>query len=77
MPHLVVKMYAGRTDAEKAALTEKLTQAVEAALGYGPESISVGIEDVKPADWMDKVYQPDIVARQESLTKRPGYGPLA
>ena len=36
MPHVIVKMYAGRSEAEKFALTEEITRAVTKTLGYGP-----------------------------------------
>ena len=77
MPHVIVKMYAGRSDAEKQALADGVTAAVRKTLGYGAESVSVAVEDVSPADWMRDVYEPDIAKRQAQLFKRPGYGPLA
>lgn len=77
MPHLIVKMYAGRGHAEKQALADRLTAAVQETLGYGSDAVSVAIEDVQPADWMSQVYGPEIEQRQEQLFKRPGYGPLA
>jgi phenylpyruvate tautomerase PptA (4-oxalocrotonate tautomerase family) len=29
-------------------------------LNYGEESVSLAIEEVKPQDWAEKVYKPDI-----------------
>jgi 4-oxalocrotonate tautomerase len=46
---------------------------VMAVLKYGEESVSVAIEEVKPEDWADKVYKPDIVQNSETLYKKPGY----
>ncbi|MCJ2185758.1 tautomerase family protein [Novosphingobium beihaiensis] len=77
MPHVSVKMYSGRSDAEKQALTDRITAAVRETLGYGPESVSIAIEDVSPSQWMSKVYGPDIQQKEDKLFKRPGYGPLA
>lgn len=77
MPHLNVRMYAGRSDAEKRELADRLTQVVTETLGYGDEAVSVAIEDVAPKDWMDGVYRTDIAAHPDRLFKRPGYGPLA
>ena len=37
------------------------------------ESVSVAIEDVKPGDWAEKVYKPDIVGHSDKLYKKPGY----
>ena len=76
MPHVIVKMYAGRAEAEKNALAEKLTQAVMRTLGYGAESVSVSIEDIEPRDWTEKVYRPDISEKPGQLYKKPGYTPI-
>ena len=35
MPHVIVKMYAGRPEAQKQALADEITQAVTRTLGYG------------------------------------------
>ena len=42
----------------------------------GNKAISVAIEEVKPEDWADKVYKPDIVNGAGKLYKKPGYNPL-
>ena len=75
MPHVIVKMYAGRSDAQKAALAEAVTQAVMRANGCGADAVSVGIEDVAPSDWVGRVYEPDIVAKPDTIFKTPGYDP--
>lgn len=77
MPHVSVKMYAGRSDADKRALADKITDAIRDTLGDGPGSVSVAIEDVSPLQWMSSVYGPDIQNNEDKLFKRPGYGPLA
>lgn len=77
MPHLTVKMYAGRSDADKQRLADRLTATVCDVLGHGPDAVSIAIEDVTPSAWMAAVYRPDIHGRAENLFKRPGYGPLA
>jgi 4-oxalocrotonate tautomerase len=76
MPHVIVKMYAGRADTEKKALAENITQAVIKTLGYGADSVSVSIEDIEPHDWTEKVYRPDIADKPEQLYKKPGYTPV-
>ena len=76
MPHVIVKLYAGRSDKQKDALAEAITKAVMTTLQYGEESVSVGIEDVKPEDWVEKVYKPDILGKSQTLYKKPGYDPL-
>ena len=42
-------------------------------LKYGEEAVSVAIEEVKPEDWVEKVYKPDILNNPERLFKKPGY----
>ena len=61
MPHVLVKLYAGRTDQQKAKLAEAITKTVMAALKLEEQSISVAVEDVAPAQWTEKVYKPDIL----------------
>ncbi len=73
MPHVIVKMYAGRSDAEKSALAEEITRAITKTLGYGPHAVSVGIEDVSPKDWAETVFKPDITSKAETIYKQPGY----
>ncbi len=75
MPHIIVKMHAGRTDADKKRLAEALTKALMETLGSSEKSVSVGIEDVAPDDWGAKVYRPDIAAKLDTIFKAPGYDP--
>ena len=44
-----------------------------AILDYEEESVSVAFEEVKPQDWAEKIYQPEIVSNPEKLYKKPGY----
>jgi 4-oxalocrotonate tautomerase len=46
-----------------------------ATLHDGEESVSVAMEEVKAADWTEKVYKPDILAKRDTLYKDPGYEP--
>jgi hypothetical protein len=39
---------------------------------YGDESVSVAIDEVKPQDWAEKVYRPDIADNWDNLYKKPG-----
>lgn len=76
MPHVIVKLWPGKSEQQKAELAKKITQAVTAVLNYGEDAVSVGMEEVEPSAWMDKVYEPDIAAKPEQIYKKPGYGPL-
>ena len=73
MPHVIVKLWPGKSEQQKARLADAITQDVMDVLGYGEESVSVAVEEVEPRDWAEKVYKPDIVNKPEQLYKRPGY----
>jgi 4-oxalocrotonate tautomerase len=73
MPHIIVKLYAGRSEQQKSRLAEEISKAVMTVLRLDAESISVAIEDVTPKDWSDKVYKPDILGSHGKLYKKPGY----
>lgn len=73
MPHIIVKLWKGKTEAKKKKLADELTKTAMSIIGYGEESFSVAIEDVEPNDWKEKVYQPDIIKQKEKIYKEPGY----
>lgn len=75
MPHVIVKLYSGKSGQVKQALAQAITDAVTNSLGYGEDSVSIGIEDVEPSDWTDQVYEPDIIAKAQTIYKKPGYRP--
>jgi len=73
MPHVIVKLWPGKSEQQKTQLAEAIVQDVMNALDYGEESVSVAIEEVKSRDWAEKVYKPDIVKNWKNLYKSPGY----
>ena len=73
MPHVIVKLWPGKSERQKVRLAEKIVEDVTKVLNYGEESVSVAFEEVGPQDWAEKVYKPDIVRNSERLYKRPGY----
>ena len=73
MPHVIVKLWPGKSEQQKARLAEEIVKDVMNVLDYGEESVSVAIEEVEPEDWAEKVYRPDIVDNSEKLYKKPGY----
>lgn len=75
MPHVIVKLASGRSEGEKVKLAEDLTQAVIAALGCSEEQVSVGIDDVDPRAWVEKIYKPHILGKAATIYKKPGYDP--
>jgi 4-oxalocrotonate tautomerase len=76
MPHVIVKLWPGKSEQQKRKLAADITRAVMDNLNYGEEAVSVGFEEIGSQDWMDKVYKPDILAKLDSIYKKPGYGAL-
>lgn len=72
MPHVVVKLYPGRSGEQKQALADALTRTVMETLGSKKESISIGIEDVPQTDWAKQVHEPDVLAKSNTIYKQPG-----
>ena len=73
MPHVIVKLWPGKSERQKVRLAEAIAKDVMDVLGYGEESVSVAMEEVEARDWAEKVYKPDIVSKPEQLYKKPGY----
>jgi 4-oxalocrotonate tautomerase len=73
MPHVIVKLWPGKSEQQKQQLADAIVQDVIDVLNYGEESVSVAIEEVTSNDWAEKVYRPDIVDRSDTLYKQPGY----
>ena len=69
MPHVIVKLWPGKSEKQKQALADGVTKAVMASLGYGADAVSVSLEEVAPGDW------PDIINGPGKLYKKPGYSP--
>ena len=77
MPHIIVKMYKGRTEQQKKELTEKIVKNVVEMAECKESVVSVAVEEFEPTDWADKVYQPDIIDGPGKLYKKPGYNPFS
>jgi 4-oxalocrotonate tautomerase len=73
MPHVIVKLWPGKSEQQKTRLAEEIFKDVRKVLNYGEASVSVAIEEVEQLDWAKQVYQPDIINSSEKLYKKPGY----
>jgi 4-oxalocrotonate tautomerase len=73
MPHVIVKLWPGKSEQQKTRLAEAITKDVMNVLNYGEESVSVAMEEVKPQDWAEQVYRGDIQHNWDKLYKKPGY----
>ncbi len=75
MPHVIVKLWPGKTEQQKAELSEAIARSMAQVMGSKETSVSVAFEEVAAEDWMEKVYEPDILGKWDSLARQPGYGP--
>jgi 4-oxalocrotonate tautomerase len=76
MPHVIVKLQPGRSEQQKTQLAEEITKDVVAIAKCAEKAVSVAFEEIKPEDWAEKVYKPDILGKPEKLYKKPGYNPF-
>lgn len=77
MPHVIVKLYPGRSEEQKTRLAERIVEAVVTTAGCAEKSVSVAIQEVPAEEWTERVYEPDIAGDWDRLYKKPGYHPLA
>jgi len=77
MPHVIVKMYPGRTAEQKNRLAEAITESLVKIVECNEKSVSVSIEEIDPEVWPEKVYRPEIIEKEETLIKKPGYNPFS
>ncbi|HEU5404287.1 MAG TPA: tautomerase family protein [Terriglobales bacterium] len=73
MPHVVVKLWPGKSEQQKTRLAQAITEDVMKILNYGEESVSVAMEEIQPQEWAAKVYRPEIKNNLDKLYKKPGY----
>jgi len=76
MPHVIVKMHHVRTDEQKSKLAQAITDSVVKIAKCEEKSVSVAIEEIASEKWAETVYRPDIMEKEETLVKKPGYNPF-
>ncbi|MGD9046078.1 MAG: tautomerase family protein [Desulfobacterales bacterium] len=76
MPHVIVKLYPGRSEEQKKQLARQIVKSIVEVAECKERSVSVAIEEVTPDDWAEKVYKPDIVDNKKNLVVTPGYNPF-
>lgn len=76
MPHVIVKLYPGRTEQQKVQLAKEIARDVVSIAGCKNTSVSVSIEEISPDNWAEDVYKPDILRHPDRLYKKPGYNPF-
>jgi 4-oxalocrotonate tautomerase len=75
MPHVIVKMYPGRSEEQKRKLADMITAALIEAAGAKESSVSIAIDEVDPAGWPE-YFKNEIIKNEDRLYKKPGYNPL-
>lgn len=74
MPHINIKHFpVAITEEQESELVAALTSAVRNAFGCAEDVVSIALEPVEQEVWNERVYIPEIVARQELLRKTPNY----
>lgn len=76
MPHIIVKLYPGRSEEQKQALADQLVRDVVEIAKCREDAVSVSFEEIDPALWAEKVYKPDILGNKGKLYRKPGYNPF-
>ena len=74
MPHVQVT-FATRhfSDEQNQRFADDLVEVLQKHLKVGEDAISVGFDEVAPADWKSKMYEPQIKPQLDKLVKKPGY----
>ena len=73
MPHVIVKLWPGKSEQRKKRLAEAIIRDVTSILHYGEESVSVALEEIKPDEWAEKMCRAELKNNLDKLYKKPGY----
>ena len=73
MPHVEIKCFPGRTEEQKKACADQITDIIAETLGCSTSSVSVAIRDIPEEEWKDSVWDRKIVPDKKYLYKMPGY----
>ena len=76
MPHIIVKLYPGRSEAQKKQLVDQIAKDVVTIAKCEEKAVSIAIEEVDPNNWAEMVYKPDILNKGDTLYKKPEYNPF-
>ncbi|GAE90379.1 tautomerase family protein [Acetivibrio straminisolvens] len=71
MPHVIVKLWPGRTEEQKKELANRIARDVIETLNAPETSVSVSIQEVSKEKWNDEVYKPEIIDKAETLYIKP------
>ena len=75
MPHIVVKLFPGKSEEQKEQLAKEIVKDFVELLNYKEDTLSVAIEEVPKESWTNEVYKNEILPNMDKLYKKPGYDP--
>lgn len=73
MPHVIIKLYPGRSEEQKQLCTQKIVETLIETLKTDEKSISIAFEEIPKEVWKEEVFLPDIMEKEKILFKKPGY----
>ena len=73
MPHVNIKLFPGKTEEQKKEFAQRIVDAGMEVMGTSEWAISVAFEEVTSKEWEEKVYAPEIQAKEQLLYVKPGY----
>jgi len=76
MPHIIIKLYPGRSENQKKQLANEIVKSVAEIAVCEEKSVSVAIEEIEPNDWVESVYIPEVIDKKNNLVIMPGYNPF-
>lgn len=74
MPHIGIKMLAGRTEEQKKKAAEAVKNALAESLNMGDHYITVTIEDYNAEEWQE-VFKNEITDKPDKVYVKPNYDP--
>lgn len=72
MPHVIIKLWPGRTEEQKIKLTERIVKDMTETFNCPETAVSVAFEEVETEKWEETVVKPDIIEKEKYLYKKPG-----
>ena len=76
MPHIIIKLYPGRSEEQKTRLANEIVKNVVEIAQCEKRVVSVAFEEIDKNEWPEKVYKPDIMDKKDNLYIKPGYNPF-
>lgn len=73
MPHVILKLYKGRSEDLKVKIANEVAKTVAKETGLSTDSVSVAIEEYDKDKWPALVYKNDILDKKDTIYKKPGY----